>query len=481
MTAVPAGSPDHAPGLERAFDFVPEEGVEKVQDVEGRLPDYLRGTYYLNGPARFGRGDRRYGHWLDGDGMVVAVEFGEEGIEVRRRFVRSHKWTAEEEAGRSLFRGFGTAFEGDQLLRGILLASPVNVSVLPLGSRLLAFGEQGLPWELDPKSLETVGEATFGGKLNALSPFSAHPHPSADGRELFNFGMSFAVRTPMLNVYRLQLEGDEAEVLYRKRVPLDFPTMTHDFMLGPRHLIFHLAPHVMDMERLSQGHSVQDALEWRPELGSRLLFVDRETGSEVARTEIDLGYCLHLIAAFETDGQIYLDLLEMDRPVYDQYQVPHGFFTDTRTARPTRYVIDGSSFKVLEKRALDDSRMADFPAVDPRQTEQAYDDFFVLGISGSQRPGRKFFDQLVHYRWSHGSGPAAVWQAPDGSYLGAEPVFVPDPSRPSGGCLICQLFDTEARVTRFLVFDSADISQGPQAILSLKSPVHLGFHTAFEP
>jgi hypothetical protein len=41
-------------------------------------------------------------------------------------------------------------------VRDLALASPVNVSVYPVAGRLLAFGEQGLPWELDPVTLETA-------------------------------------------------------------------------------------------------------------------------------------------------------------------------------------------------------------------------------------------------------------------------------------------------------------------------------------
>ncbi len=122
---------DHAPGLDAAFATTPEERCCPVPSIEGVLPSFLRGTYYLNGPARFERGGFRYRHWLDGDGMVGAVRFGAEGVRFTGRFVRGAKWLAEEEEGQALFRAFGTAFPGDRLLRGVALASPVNVSVYP--------------------------------------------------------------------------------------------------------------------------------------------------------------------------------------------------------------------------------------------------------------------------------------------------------------------------------------------------------------
>src|ERR1700724_2012114 len=96
---------DLAPGLERLFAFVPEERSAAVREVRGKLPPWLRGTCYWNGPARFQRGGLRYRHWLDGDGMVTALSFDGEGrVHGANRFVRSAQCTAEEEARRALVR-----------------------------------------------------------------------------------------------------------------------------------------------------------------------------------------------------------------------------------------------------------------------------------------------------------------------------------------------------------------------------------------
>ena len=183
---------DLAPLLERAFALDVREDAGAPVRVDGTLPSYLRGTCLLNGPGRFERGGVRYRHWLDGDGMVAALHVGDDGARFTNRFVRSGKFTREEADGRPVFRTFGTSFPGDQLKRGIGLESPVNVSVYPYRGALLAFGEQGLPWALDPVTLETRGLYTFGGQLNEITPFSAHPKIDHRTGELFNFGVSFS-------------------------------------------------------------------------------------------------------------------------------------------------------------------------------------------------------------------------------------------------------------------------------------------------
>ncbi|MDX1503995.1 MAG: carotenoid oxygenase family protein, partial [Thermoanaerobaculia bacterium] len=226
--------------LERAFEIEPHEESYRVAAVEGELPGFLRGTYYLNGPALFYRAGRSLEHWLDGDGMVRALTFDGAAPRYRSRFVRSRKFRAEEEAGRFLYRAFGTAFAGDRLERGIGLASPVNVSVYPWAGRLLAFGEQGLPWELDPETLDTVGEHTFGGRLNAVSPFAAHPAFDKKSGEMYNFGVSFSDSRPTLSLYRFDPTG---ELVYRRRLPMERPVSVHDFALGGRWAVFHLSPY----------------------------------------------------------------------------------------------------------------------------------------------------------------------------------------------------------------------------------------------
>ncbi len=474
---------DHAPLLERFFDLEVREERYVIDDIEGHIPDFVRGSYYVNGPARFRRGEQRYGHWLDGDGMVAALHFdagvGGRGLVMEwvQRFVRSHKWMAEEEAGEALFRTFGTSFAGDRLVRGIALASPINVSAYHFADQLLAFGEQGLPFALDPRSLETVGEHTFGRRLNAISPFSAHPNFDPLSGEMHNFGVSFSARSPLIHFYRFNAQG---ELLERRRRPLERPVSIHDFALAPRHLVVYASPHVLDMEALSAADAtLMQALTWRPELGSQLLLEPRNGEGEMLRLEIGNGYCLHLIGCFEAQGRLMVDLVELTQPVYDQYEVPQ-LFADVRPAQPVRYVIDTEAERVVERRIIADSRMCDFPAIDPRFVGRDYGDFWVLALSASGQSGRKFFDQLVRFDWHHESVGSA-WTAPKFCYLGGEPVMVPDPAKRRGGVVICQHFDAQEQRSSILLFDALDLAKGPLARLRLRHPIPPGFHASFHP
>ena len=81
-----------------------------------------------------------------------------------------------------------------------------------------------------------------------------------------------------------------------------------------------------------------------------------------------------------------VDVVELDRPVYDQYDVPE-LFPEVRRAQPVRYVLDLEAGSVVGRETLPFRSMCDFPAIDTRRGGRESDDFWVLGISASERPG----------------------------------------------------------------------------------------------
>jgi all-trans-8'-apo-beta-carotenal 15,15'-oxygenase len=407
--------------------------------------------------------------------MVCALRFSDDGVQWTNRFVRTTKFVEEETAGRPIFRTFGTSFEGDALLRGVGLESPANVSVYAYRGRLLAFGEQGLPWELDPVTLETRGRFTFGGQLNEIAPFSAHPKIDADTGELFNFGVSFAQDRPALNVFRF---GGDGRLVYRRRLALPYAASIHDFAVSGDYLVFYVTPLLLDVgAMLQKGATVMDALSWEPERGSQLILLSRDTGHLVSSIPVGHRYCLHLVNAFERDGRLHVDVVEYEKPLYPEYQIVPDLFTDTFRGHPVRFLVDPSAGTILDRRDISYSCSPDFPAHDIAATGHPYGEFWMLGIGSAGRAGRKFFDQLVRIDWN--SGGAEVYQAPKGHYLGGEPAFVPQPGEPGSGVVICQSFDAERIASSMVVFDAFHVAKGPIATIRLPAPMPLLFHSVF--
>ena len=431
----------------------------------------------MNGPARFERAGQRYKHWLDGDGMICALRFTSGGVRFTNRFVQTPKLTEEDAAGHFIYRGFGTSFPGDKLLRNVMLEPPVNVSVYPFAGRLLAFGEQSLPLELDPYTLETRGEYDFNGNLNSVSPFAAHAKIDPVSGNLLNFGISFSATQPMLNVYEFNPEGD---LLRRRRHALKYQHSVHDFGVTPNYVAFYLSPLLMDFQRFwSEGISVMESLAWEPEKGSRILIAPRSSKTEQAFTvEVDPCYCLHLINCFEDNGRIMVDVLEMDRPIYAEYQPVPDLFQNVSACRPVRFVIDIASRAIVEKHSMTYDKAPDFPAVDPVLHGFAYDSFWVLGIEACGLPGRKFFNELVKGSWNAGE-ISDRYTVPAGEYLGGEPVCVMNPADPNETVVIVVHSIPAEDRCEYLLFDGHALSAGPVARLPLRHKIHAGFHTSF--
>ena len=474
MTA-PAGQVS-APRLERCFWFDAIEDSYEIHDVTGSIPPWLRGTYYVNGPACFERAGIRYRHWLDGDGMVCALRFSGDTVRFTNRFVMTRKRKQEDAAGRFLFRSFGTAFRGDKLRRGIMLEPPVNVSVYPYDGRLLAFGEQTLPLALDPVTLETLGEYDFNAKLNEVSPFAAHAKFDPATGHLFNFGIAYSAKKPTLNVYEFDAAG---RLVRRQRHRLDMPHSNHDFALSQEHVVFFLSPLIMNFERFwEQDLSVMESLSWEPRKGSRILVIPRNSPSEESfQIAAGSGYCLHLINCFEQGRRLNVDVLELERPVYSEYQPIPALFSNVIQGGPVRYVIDLDSHELVSRESLPYDRSPDFPSIDGRLAGRPYDDFWMLGIAQAGQQGRKFFNQLAHASWSRRD--VDHYEVSAGEYLGGEPICISKPDDPSEAVVIVEHFDAGNDRAAFVLFDAMNVPNGPIARLPLRHKIHPGFHASF--
>jgi carotenoid cleavage dioxygenase-like enzyme len=469
------------------FGVRPLEGTFALECVDGELPESISGRSYMNGPAVFGRGTTVFAHWLDGDGLVTSLRLSDGRAAMTSRFVASTKRTEEEAAGRALYRAFGTAFPGDRLRRGFSLESPVNVSVVPWDGRLLAFGEQGLPWELDPESLETRGEYRFGGRLNEVSPLSAHAHADRESGELLDFGISYASAEPLLHLYRFR----DGSLHDRTRFALPYACSTHDFALTERFAVFYLSPHLMDVRGLlERGLSVNDCLSWQPERGAHLMIVDRVAPEHRWTVQLDAGYCLHLANAFErrADGgrgeadELVVDVIELERPIYDQYTPMPELFRDEPAGGPVRYVVDLEAGAIRHRRQGSYRSTPDFPAVDPRGLQRELHEAWMLGMSQAGKAGRKFFDELVRVRFDRGE-LADRYLAPPGRYLGGEPIFIPELLRGDrDGYVLCQELDPsgeEDPVVDFVLFDAHRLADGPLARLRSPHAIPPGFHAVW--
>lgn len=286
------------------FANVPREhGFEPVETV-GKLPRYLRGTLYRNGVGMMELFGKRYRHLFEADGAISAFRFEEGQAQFATRITQSDALQQEILAGKHLKSMSASWPSRLKSMHGGGYKNTANTHIVPYQGQLLALMESGLPTEIDPKDLRTIGETKLGGVIQGS--FSAHPHRNQQRRTLFNFGFRYG-RVPELVVYALPDNG-AARVLCR--LPIRHPLMVHDFAVSENHIVFFLSPLKYRLWRLLLAFgSFEKNLRWSPELGTEVIIVPIDRPSQVTRFIVDPFLVMHFAGTFEEGKHLVVDYL----------------------------------------------------------------------------------------------------------------------------------------------------------------------------
>ena len=326
--------------------------------IEGRLPVDLRGTLYRNGPAVFERFGTRYRHWFEGDGMVQALRFDGRGVSHRARVLATPKLARETSARRRLFSGFATPIDD-----GVRATRPddvnvANTSLLDHHGELLALWEGGSASSIDRETLAWQSFKVWGESLQGL-PFTAHPKVEPDGT-LWAFGCSFAP-APLLVLYHMTADGTVRKARAVDVGPLG---LVHDFVVTARHLVIVIPP--LPFEPGSDDEMMLDAFAWRPELGSRVLVVDKADFDSRRWYQLPAGFGFHHGNGWEdAGGVIRFDHCVASDPTLmteAMRAVMRGEFTRPSPELYTRYTLHRDGRAEVESTGEE----AEFPASPPR-------------------------------------------------------------------------------------------------------------------
>ena len=436
--------------------------------VRGRFPDAVTGTLYRTGPAGHELGGQRYHHWFDGDGMTqrFAIERGE--VVHQGRFVATPKRVAEQRAGRRLTEAFGTVPRGAELPQSPDSMNVANINVLPLGGELLALWEGGSAMRLDARTLETRGFKTWRPDLAGL-PFSAHPRIDPDGT-VWNFGVGSG--RGLLILYEIGADG----ALRRAdgvQVP-DLP-MIHDFAVTERHLVFLLPPLVYDLVRKKAGASFVDAHVWRPELGMRVLVIDKKDWSKRQWLSLPAAFVFHLGNAWdETTPRgpvVHLDYMRYGNAgtlFTSQSEVMRG----RRVGSPEPYLTTatlnlGTGEATQDVLALE----AEFPRIDPRRIGLRHGQVVHATQVMETRPG---FAAIARTDVESGASQRFVYGP---QALVEEHLVVPDGAGP--GWVLGTVLDLAQKKTVLSCFAADRLADGPVAEATLPYALPLGLHGTF--
>ena len=446
--------------------------------LQGAVPDGLRGTLYCNGPAKFERAGTRVEHWFDGDGAVLAIHFAENQAQANYRFVRTREFLDEEKAGTFLYGGYGSLPAVGMSDGSNRVKNTANTSVLVLPEQLLALWEGGMPYALDPFTLQTIGLDDLGmvgaedqPRLLEGQAYSAHPKRDPKTGDLFNFGLGLG--EPKLSLYRSDRFG---RLQKQTHLPLPAIPFIHDFVMAGPYLVFCIPPVILRhpiQVRLGMK-SYSDCLVWKPEIGTQILVVDRETFEVVGHDRTDPWFQWHCGNGFiNVDGHIQLSLCQYDDFATNQNlrEVVSG---QPKTPAPSRFwqgVVDPQTGALKTAEMLVE-RVCEYPTFNPDRLGLSHERTF-LSIRKAPEDPRDLLNGLACFH--HGDGTLTEAPLPDASYP-TEAVYVADPNREDGGWVLSVVYHGDRHGSEVWIFECDRLGDEPVCRLGLPSFVPIGFH-----
>lgn len=465
------------PGLAHVggFEALEQEHDYRVSadEIEGEIPEAVRGTFYHIGPGRNRIGGQTFGHWFDGDGMVHAITLDDSGVHYRNRFVRTPKYRAETRAGRIVKRSFGHNAPGGILANmGRLPANCANTSLAWHAGRLLALWEGGRPWELDPSTLATRGEYDFGGRLGRFDAFSAHGKVDPETGCYFNHGLSMSARGPRLNLYRVNPEG---ELDRRGGFRLPFNGFIHDFALAGDCLVYFLHPVGFrnPLPFLAGWKSINDCMTYHPEWGMEAVVVDKATLEPIRRFTLAPFVVFHFGNAWREGDRIVVQLMRYEdlsvnavlSNIFEQGNAGGG------AGRLWRYELDLAGGGVSAG-PLPMAREGEFPQWDGRFTGRPTRYVYASATAGNGTDG--FFNAVQ--RLDTDTGRTAV-RAPGPGRFVSESVLIPTGENEGAGYLCGLVYDARTHHSELQLLDADSPGLDPVARIPLRHHVPFGFHS----
>jgi carotenoid cleavage dioxygenase len=412
--------------------------------------------------------------YFNADGMVAMFRFENGYVDFRSRYVRTPRFAAEREARRSLFGAYRNPFTDSPEVAG-LSRGLANTNVYWHAGRLLASKEDSAPIQIDPDTLETIGEYTWDGNLTSQT---ATAHPKIDPRDgsLVFFGyMARGETTPDIAYYEADATG---RIVHEAWFTAPYASMVHDWAVTENFVIFPIIPLTASLDRIKQGgpYYVWDGSE------DVYLGVVPRRGAQARWYRGTNRFASHIMNAFDDGRYIHVDTPVGEKSAFPWFPDIDGapFDPDKTKGYLSRWTIDTHADPACgfsQKRLTDCA--GEFPRTDDRWAGR---DYRYGLINLTHVPGEVPDDGIPGgFRWLASIDP--VTGATRRRFAGRdstvqEAIFVP-PGRTSqnGSGYVLQLIDRHATgTTDLLVLDSRHIDAEPVATLKIPIRMPGGLH-----
>ncbi|KAL2848900.1 carotenoid oxygenase [Aspergillus pseudoustus] len=175
--------------------------------VFGEIPKEISGTWYrmLVDPHFNPQPGTPF---VDDDGNVSAFRVQDGKISMKIRYVETDRWLLERKAGRRLFGRYRNPFDNHPCVR-LANDSMGNTNIIYWAGNILSLAERGLPYALDPDTLQARGPDPYNLPFKI---FSAHPKVDPHKNELVGWSYSAkGLRTRDICTFSIDPNGENAQ------------------------------------------------------------------------------------------------------------------------------------------------------------------------------------------------------------------------------------------------------------------------------
>jgi len=460
---IPALSGNNAP--------VQTEDTFTDMQVIGEVPKDLNGLYVRNGPNPYFQPDWRY-HAFDGDGMLHAVKFENGHVTYRNKWVQTTALQEEVSAKKALWKGIKEPWRTDRPDEP--LKNTANTDVKFHAGRLISMWyRSGMPYAVDPETLETIGTSDFDGTVMRLS---AHSRPDHHTGELLFF--DYSLKAPYM---QYGVVGPDRKLRHKIYIDLPGPSLPHDMAITERYSILHDFPLRPDPEALQAGRYKIKFYGSQP---SRFGIVPRYgQADEVKWFEAKPAYLLHVVNAWEEGDEVVMVGTPYKIHLDDQGQPDGKRLEKTIHNRQRDFMLYEWRFDLktgqTRERCIDDVLNTEFPVINSqyqgRKNRYSYNIIFAHGGKEEVR-----FPGLVKYDISAGS---YVAYSAGPQFFYNEPGFAPRDNSQSedDGYLVVLVWNPHEEQSEIQIFDckGAKMAEGPIARVILPRRIPHGFHATF--
>jgi carotenoid cleavage dioxygenase-like enzyme len=452
---------------ELIFSDVTNDIGPAALQVEGTLPDWLRGSFVRNGSARYGFGPIQFRHWFDGMAFLQRFEFGEGRLEYTGRFIRTKSYEAAIE-GRAEYQSFATpaARSLGSWLAGVTssnITDNTNVNVVRYGDASVALTEIGAPRCFDPQTLETGNLLKFNDELGA-GPTTAHPVRTAEG--WVNFTLKPGLRSEFA-VWRLAENGSRDVIA---RIPSKRPAYVHSMGASRKYAILIEYPYRFDpLAMILGGKPYIENFHWGGD-ETLIHLIDLSGSAPSVTCAAEPFFAFHHVSAFDDGDCVVVDLVG-----YDDAAIVSDLYLDrVRERAPVARGLSLRRYRVpcngqdAARETLSNTRM-ELPRVDVRAERPRCVYAPRVGEGDAFTDGVLQIDTI--------SASQRVWERPDESP--GEAIFVPNPdgNGETDGVVLFVALNAKQNRSALVVVDAETFEERARAWAPAMLP--LGFHGQF--